>query len=154
MALRSIGWCLALIGAVAAVCPAAATETLSRSRLYFDANVVGGTTVTFKPNVALPPIESYVPPGAWSYDTRKPAKLSDPYLRPGETRPAWNVKSDDDSFGRVLLNGGTFGLETERHFNTDKSIPSSQLLDSTIERHSKKPFIGLSIEAPYESEAR
>lgn len=152
MALRLKGLGFAMILTTAAALPAAATESQSRSNIYFDANAVGGTTSAFNSNVALPSLEDYVPAGTWSSDTRKPAKFSDPYYRPSNSRPSWNVKDSEDSFGRVPLNGGTFGLETERRFNADKSIPGSQMFDSENEKHSKKPFIGLSIEAPYASE--
>lgn len=154
MTLRPKGLGFAVILTMAAGLSAAATESQSRSSIYFDANAVGGTTSSFNANVALPSLQDYVSAGTWSSDSRKPMKFSDPYHRPGASRPSWNVKESEDSFGRVPLNGGTFGLETERRFNADKAIPGSQLLDSNLDRHSKKPFIGLSIEAPYASEDR
>ncbi|HWJ99166.1 MAG TPA: hypothetical protein VNR41_00470 [Xanthobacteraceae bacterium] len=142
----------AVLMAVSGFSPAIA-ESPSRASLYFDADAVGGATVAFNPQVALPPIREYVSPGTWSYDPHKSAKFNEPRQRPGETRPSWRIKGEDEiSFGRVPLNGGTFGLETERRFNADKNIPSSQLLDSNLEKHTKRPFIGLSIEAPYASE--
>lgn len=154
MALRPKGPGLAVILAMAAGLSAAATESQPRSNIYFDANAVGGATSVFSANTALPSLEDYVPAGSWSLDSRAPLKFSEPYPRPGGSRPSWNAKGGEDSFGRVQLKGGTFGLETERRFNADKTIPGSQLFDSDIEKHSKKPFIGLSIEAPYASEDR
>ena len=57
----------------------------------------------------------------------------------------------EGSFGRVPLNGGSFGLEAENKFDLKKIAPIESV-DSNIERHSKKPFVGLSIVAPYNSE--
>lgn len=152
MALRPKGLGLAVILTMAASLSAAATESQSRSNIYFDADAVGGATSAFNSNVALPSLQDYVPAGSWSFDTRKPTKFNEPNPRSSTARPSWKVKDSEDLFGRVPLNGGTFGLETERRFNADKSIPGSQMFDSENEKHSKKPFIGLSIEAPYASE--
>ena len=145
---------LAAVLMVASGFSAALAEPPSRASLYFDADAVGGPTVAFNPQVALPPIREYVPPGAWSYDPHQPAKFNESRQRWGEARPSWQLKENEISLGRVPLSGGTFGLETERRFNADKSIPSSQFFDSDLEKHAKRPFIGLSIEAPYASEDR
>jgi hypothetical protein len=58
----------------------------------------------------------------------------------------------EDSFGRVPLNGGSFGLEAEQKLDLKKVGPSSEYVDSNIEKNAKKPFVGFSIVAPYSSE--
>lgn len=58
----------------------------------------------------------------------------------------------EGSFGRVPLNGGSFGLEAEKKLDLKKVGPSSEYVESNIEKNAKKPFVGLSIVAPYSSE--
>jgi hypothetical protein len=58
----------------------------------------------------------------------------------------------EDSFGRVPLNGGSFGLDAERKLDLKKVGPSSEYVESNIEKNAKKPFVGFSIVTPYSSE--
>ena len=58
----------------------------------------------------------------------------------------------EDSFGRVPLNGGSFGLEAENKLDLKKVGPGSEYVESNIEKNAKRPFVGLSIVAPYSSE--
>lgn len=59
--------------------------------------------------------------------------------------------NSEDSFGRIPLNGGSFGLEAEQKFDLKKIAPN-EFVDSNTEKNAKKPFVGFSIIAPYNSE--
>ncbi|GEM_PF-2791417 len=138
-----------------AAVPAGSAET-SRDKVYFDPAAINASPEAFNPMIALPQIPDYTPPGSWQLNAIKPAELR---LGPWRPQPLSindeKEKKEDDLAGRIPLNGGSFGIETERKFNADKSIPSpSQFFDSAIDRYSKKPFVGLSIEAPFNSEDR
>jgi hypothetical protein len=65
--------------------------------------------------------------------------------------PSLYRDNSEDSFGRVPLNGGSFGLESENKVDLKKIAPN-EFVENNIERHAKKPFVGLSIVAPYSSE--
>jgi hypothetical protein len=124
---------------------------LSPSRnVYFDPSAIGASPEAFNPAIAIP---DYTPSRPWGFDAAKPAE---PKLGPWRPAPIGtnNETKEDDSAGRIPLNGGSFGIETERKFNADKSIPTSQYFEGAIDRYSKKPFVGLSIEAPFNSEDR
>ena len=71
---------------------------------------------------------------------------------PWKEYPALTKDGADDSFGRVPLNGGSFGIEAEQRLDLKKIAPSNEYVESNIERHAKKPFVGFSIVAPYNSE--
>lgn len=70
---------------------------------------------------------------------------------PWKDYPSLYRDNSDDSFGRVPLNGGSFGLEAEQKLDLKKIAPN-EYVESNIEKNAKKPFIGLSIVAPYNSE--
>lgn len=59
--------------------------------------------------------------------------------------------NSDDMFGRVPLNGGSFGIEAEQKLDLKKIAPNAYV-DGNIEKNAKRPFVGLSIVAPYSSE--
>jgi hypothetical protein len=65
--------------------------------------------------------------------------------------PSLYRDNSEDSFGRVPLNGGSFGLEAEPKLDLKKIAPNDYV-ENNIERNAKKPYIGLSIVAPYSSE--
>jgi hypothetical protein len=130
--------------------PARCAGLSSSGNVFFDPSATGASPEAFNPAIAIP---DYTPSGPWSFDAAKPAE---PKLGPWKPGPvgANNEKKEDDSAGRIPLNGGSFGIETERKFNADKTIPTSQYFEGAIDRYSKKPFVGLSIEAPFNFEDR
>lgn len=65
--------------------------------------------------------------------------------------PSLYKDNSEDSFGRVPLNGGSFGLESEPKLDLKKIAPN-EYVENNIEKNAKKPYIGLSIVAPYSSE--
>ena len=65
--------------------------------------------------------------------------------------PSLYRDNSEDSFGRVPLNGGSFGFEAENKVDLKKIAPN-EYVENNIERHAKKPFVGLSIVEPYNSE--
>jgi hypothetical protein len=65
--------------------------------------------------------------------------------------PSLYRDNSDDSFGRLPLNGGSFGFEAEPKLDLKKIAPN-EYIESNTEKNAKKPYIGLSIVAPYSSE--
>ena len=125
----------------------------SPSNMYFDPNAIGVSPEPFNSAIAATPVPDYTPSGPWGLDVAKPIESRLGPWKPGPVG-ANSEKKEDDSAGRIPLNGGSFGIETERKFNADKTIPTSQYFEGVIDRYSKKPFVGLSIEAPFNSEDR
>jgi hypothetical protein len=70
---------------------------------------------------------------------------------PWKEYPSRYKDDSEDSFGRVPLNGGSFGLEAENKLDLKKIAPN-EYVESNIEKNAKRPFIGFSIVAPYSSE--
>ena len=152
---RLLAGCSLLLAAVSAASAESSGNGSTRNKVYFDPGAINASPEAFNPAIALPEIPDYTPPGSWPLNTARPAEL---HLGPWRPQPPWanneKKEKEDDSAGRIPPNGGSFGIETERKFNAGKSIPSSQYFDSVMERASKKPFVGLSIEAPFNSEDR
>jgi hypothetical protein len=70
---------------------------------------------------------------------------------PWKEYPSRYRDDSEDSFGRVPLNGGSFGFEAENKLDLKKIAPN-EYVESNIEKNAKRPFIGFSIVAPYSSE--
>jgi hypothetical protein len=98
-----------------------------------------------------PSFENYavdVRPGLWNSAPKLDFKSSEQWKE-----YLYRYRDDaEDSFGRVPLNGGSFGLEAEHKLDLKKVGPSNEYVESNIEKYAKKPFVGLSIVAPYSSE--
>jgi hypothetical protein len=61
-------------------------------------------------------------------------------------------RDNEDMAGRIPLNGGSFGIEAEPKLDLKKVGPKSEYVEGNIEKNAKKPFVGFSIVAPYNSE--
>lgn len=79
-------------------------------------------------------------------------KLDFKGLQAWKEYPLEGKDNSEDSFGRVPLNGGSFGLEAEQKLDLKKIGPSSEYVESNIEKNAKRPFVGFSIVTPYSSE--
>lgn len=139
-----------LVMLLAAGLPAKCAGLSSSGNIYFDPSAIGASPEAFNPVIAIP---DYTPSGPWGFDVAKPLEQKLGPWKP-EVIGTSSEKKEGDLAGRIPLNGGSFGIETERKFNADKSIPTSQYFEGAIDHYSKKPFVGLSIEAPFNSDDR